>query len=111
MSISGSTSFEIIVEGSRKGSPGKWSHKTLNVDSGWGSGSEQEKFEVLAAIRRLYNPDERANIRGGTGQTADQVGRTEGFSALQYRRVQYPAAQTIIVPPLTGYSRLAKVSG
>lgn len=111
MTIRGSSSFEIIVEGSRKGSPGKWLHKTLSVDSGWGSGSEQEKFEVLAAIRKLYNPEERGNIRGVEGQTADQVGRTEGFSSLEYRRVQHPVAQTTIVPALAGYSRLANTSG
>lgn len=102
--------FDIIVEGSRKGSPGKWAKKTLHIESPWGSGSEQEKFEVLAAIRRQYNPDERGNIRGTEGQTADQVARCEGFSALLYRRAQYPAAHTTIVAPPAGYSRISNTS-
>ncbi len=100
-------SFNVIIEGKKRGNASDyWSQKLIPVQSQWDHGSEQEKFEVLCAIRKIYNPEERADIRGKTGQTPSQVGQSEGFSQLLYHPVETPLAVTIIVKRPAGYSRL-----
>lgn len=98
-------SFEVIVEAQRRGDASAyWNSKKIAVHSGWDDGSEQEKFEVLSAIRKVYNPEARANIRGSEGQTPEQVGCSEGFTRLRYLRPDMRPGATIIVKALRGYS-------
>lgn len=92
------TLFDVIVEAQRRGDANdRWNHRTVSVLSLWGRGSEQEKFEVLRAIRQVYKPDEHADIRGSAGQTPHQIGQSEGFTHLQYRRTAPPLGITVIV--------------
>ena len=79
-------------------------HTPLTISSRWDSGSEQEKFEVLAAIRSIYNPNEKMNIRGGERQTSSQIARLEGFTELKYSRGD---ESIVIVKPLMKYRRVA----
>lgn len=106
MNIYRSEKFEIIANGERSGFPTKWKQTPLTVDSLWDAGSDGEKFEVLAAIRRTYNPDNKNDIRGSEGQTPAQIGRTEGFSELKYRRTASTASEVTIVSTVTPYLRL-----
>jgi hypothetical protein len=98
--------FEVIVNGRRSGAVDRWKHISLTVDSLWDVGSDGEKFAVLTAIRRTYDPDSRADIRGNEGQTPAQVGRCEGFRELGYRHSSESSRQVVIVPPMMQYLRL-----
>jgi hypothetical protein len=102
--------FDVIVKGKRVGAVDKWKHIPLTISSCWDDGSDAEKFEVLAAIRRTYDADDRSDIHGTEGQTPAQVGRCEGFRELTYQRVARPSAEIIIVPPLMRYLRLVPQS-
>jgi hypothetical protein len=84
--------FEVIVNGRRSGAVDRWKHISLTV--------------VLTAIRRTYDPDSRADIRGNEGQTPAQVGRCEGFRELGYRHSSESSRQVVIVPPMMQYLRL-----
>lgn len=98
--------FQIFIDGKQAGSTGKWHHTPMTVTSMWDAGSDQEKFEVLAAIRRTYNPDNKTNIRGNQRQAPSQIGRAEGFKELHYNRASSPGALIVIVPPAMQYIRL-----
>lgn len=99
--------INVIVEGKRKGDTSNyWNGKTFSILSPWERGSEQEKFEVLSAIRKIYNPEERCDIRGKTGQTPSQIGQSEGFTHLLYQRADAPDEVIVIIKPLAGYSCL-----
>jgi len=103
-------SFKVIVSAKRRGDPtDHWNNKAVAIQSHWDRGSEEEKFEVLSAIRKIYNPDERGDIRGRTAQRSYQIGLSEGFTALQYHYKDAPQVQTVIITPLGGYSRRASV--
>ncbi|MDB6060938.1 MAG: hypothetical protein JWM78_1041 [Verrucomicrobiaceae bacterium] len=107
MNIKGSRSFSVIVEGKKRGNATPyWSKKIISVQSHWSQGSEQEKFEVLLALRKIYNPEERADIRGITHQTPSQIAQSEGFTVLQYSDTEAPLAITIIVKAKAAYSRI-----
>lgn len=100
--------FDVVVEATKKGNATTyWSHKTIAVQSQWNRGSEQEKFEVLDAIRKIYNPEERTDIRGTTRQTPDQIGQSEGFTQLQYCHAEFPLGSiTVIVKGIASYRRV-----
>jgi hypothetical protein len=104
--------FQVFIEGKRHGSPGKWRHRPLTVSSRWDPGGEQEKYEVLAAIRRSYNPENKIDIRGTERQLPVQIGRSEGFSELSYSRAaptsraEVGSSEVVIVPGLALYRRL-----
>jgi hypothetical protein len=100
--------FDVVIDADKKGSSdGDWSEKTISVDSIWDRGSEQEKFEVLSSLRKLYNSGERADIRGQSQQTPSQIAQSEGFTRLSYRGIEPSTASIDIVNALRGYSRLA----
>jgi hypothetical protein len=97
--------LRVVVNAERRGDASdSWGHKIVMIRSPWDNGSEQEQFEVLNAIRKIYNPDIHADIRGETGQTPGQIGRSEGFTQLQYQSSESRAV-TVIVKPLAGYSQ------
>jgi len=96
--------FEVVIDGERAGNTDEWCQTPLTISSRWDSGSEQEKFEVLAAIRCTYNPNEKMNIRGGERQTSSQIARLEGFTELKYSRGK---ESIVIVKPLMKYRRVA----
>lgn len=99
--------LNVVIEAEKVGDTRAcWQGKPVSVRSRWALGSEQEKFEVLAALRRLYNPDQHGDIRGATAQTPAQIGQSEGFIHLQYRYADSPQAPVCIVKGLSGYSRL-----
>ena len=99
--------FKVVIDGKQVGCIGKWEHRPLTINSKWNAGSDQEKFEVLAAIRRTYNPDDKTDIRGLERQTPSQIGRCEGFKELRYERSTPPSSLIVIVPPVMQYLRLA----
>lgn len=70
-----------------------WHDQPLRVASRWYAGTDQEKYEVLAGLRRLYNPCARANIRGTRRWSPGQIARAEGFSLFRYRRAAAPSSQ------------------
>lgn len=107
MSIHSNDKLNVVIDGKQSGSIGKWHHTPLTITSKWDAGSDQEKFEVLAAIRRTYNPDNKADIRGTQGQTPSQIGRCEGFKELRYERTEPSAPLIVIVPAVMQYLRAA----
>lgn len=101
------SAFEVIVEAKKRGDISDyWRKKSVSIPASWKQGSEQEKFEVLSAIRKFYNPEDRNDIRGLTGQTPSQIGQAEGFTQLRYQHAESPQALTVIVKPIAGYSRV-----
>jgi len=112
MTMQNGPTFQVFIDGKRHGSPGKWRHRSLMVTSGWDPGGEQEKYEVLAAIRRSYNAENKIDIRGTEGQLPVQIGREEGFTELSYSRAapashsEVAPSSVIIVPGLEFYRRL-----
>lgn len=106
MHIIKNTSFQVFIDGKQSGNQGKWDHKPLLINSQWDAGGDQEKYEVLAAIRQTYNPDTKSNIRGNEHQTPSQIGRSEGFSELSYSRTVAASPQVIIVAGLMPYLRV-----
>ena len=99
--------FDVVIDGQQSGGASAWNDIALSVSSRWDAGSDQEKFEVLAAIRSTYNPNEKMNIRGGERQTPSQIARAEGFTELRYSRAKGSATSTVIVKPLMKYRRVA----
>jgi len=99
--------FDVVIDGNQSGRVNEWNDTPLSVSSRWDSGSDQEKFEVLAAIRSIYNPNEKMNIRGSERQTPSQIARSEGFTELRYSREKGSATSTVIVKPLMKYQRVA----
>jgi hypothetical protein len=106
MNFDANATFQVFIDGKQAGNTGKWKHTPLTITSMWDAGSDQEKFEVLATIRKTYNPDSKINIRGGESQTPSQIGRSEGFKELRYNRTTSPTASIVIVPPVMQYLRL-----
>ena len=106
MNILKETIFQVFIDGKQSGSPAKWHHTPLMVSSQWDAGTDQEKYEVLSALRRTYNPDNKNNIRGNERQLPVQIGRSEGFSELSYSRTASASPSVIIVPGLMPYRRL-----
>lgn len=106
MNIIRKTKFEIIVSGKQTGAVGKWNKTHLTIESAWGIGEEGEKFEVLAAIRKTYNPENKSDIRGNERHTPSQVGRSEGFKELSYIRTDLSVPWTVIVPPIMQHLKL-----
>lgn len=98
--------FEVIVDGKQAGALEKWKHIALTINSIWEAGGDGEKFEVLAAIRKTYNPETKADIRGSQRQTPAQIGRGEGFKELSYQRADPSSPAIVIVPPAMQYVRL-----
>lgn len=96
------TVFQVFIDGKQSGSPAKWHHTPLIVYSKWDAGTDQEKYEVLSALRRTYNPDNKNNIRGNEHQLPDQIGRSEGFRELSYSRTS-SSPKVIIVPGIMPY--------
>lgn len=103
------TVFQVFIDGTQSGNLGKWQHTPLTINSKWEAGGDQEKFEVLTAIRRIYNPDTKDNIRGNERQLPSQIGRSEGFTELSYTRTSSASPQVIIVPGLMPYRRVVSV--
>ncbi len=100
--------FFVVVDGRKKDDAiDEWSEKTVSVLSRWDPGSEQEKFEVLNAIRQTYNPEECANIRGHFRQTADQIGQCEGFTRLRYRHTEPLRGSIVIVRAAPAFRRMS----
>jgi hypothetical protein len=97
---------EVIVNGQGSGTIGRWKHISLKIRSLWGFGSDGEKFAVLTAIRRRYNPNATTDIRGNQRQTPAQVGRDEGFRELEYQHISPWSARITIVPALMRCLRL-----
>jgi hypothetical protein len=97
------TDCEVIVNGQGSGTIGRWKNITLKIRSLWGFGTDGEKFAVLAAIRRRYNPNATTDIRGTQHQTPAQVGRDEGFKELEYQHISPWSARITIVPTLMRY--------
>lgn len=90
--------FCALVNGERKGDrPDEWANRAVLVDNRWDDGSEEEKFAVLTAIRKFYNPSAKSNIRGIFSQSADQVGQLEGFLQLRYRHAEQIDELIVIV--------------
>ncbi len=106
MNIYRNQKFEIIASGELSGAPAKWKKIRVTVNSIWNEGSDGEKFEVLAAIRRTCNPEIKSDIRGFEGQTPAQVGRAEGFSELKYQRANLPSSEVTIVSAVMPYLSL-----
>jgi len=100
------TKFQVFIDGKQVGSVDKWDHTPLMVTSRWEAGSNEEKYEVLAAIRKTYAPDNKADIRGKESQAPSQIGRGEGFKELKYSRTASSAPSIVIVPPVMQYLRL-----
>lgn len=99
--------YEVIVNGDGAGAIGRWRHISLKIKSLWALGSDGEKFAVLAAIRRRYNPGAKTDIRGSSAQTPAQIARNEGFRELEYQHISPWSARITIVPVLMRYLRLA----
>jgi hypothetical protein len=97
---------DVIVNGRRSGAVDRWKHIRLTIHSPWDIGSDPEKLLVLAAIRRIYNPEDRTGMGGKEGQTPAQIGRCEGFRELEYQHVAAPSTPIVIVPPLLRYLRV-----
>lgn len=111
MSSKTTAQINVVVDAKRRGDvTASWSAKNVSILAQWDRGSEQEKFEVLNAIRKVYNPEERSDIRGRTGQTPSQIGQSEGFSRLSYQYAAAPGEQIVIVKPLAGYSSVPPAS-
>jgi hypothetical protein len=106
MNILKETTFQVFIDGKQLGNLGKWHHTPLMINSRWAAGGDQEKFEVLTAIRRTYNPDNKNNIRGNEQQLPSQIGRSEGFTELSYSRTSSASPQVTIVPGLMPYRRV-----
>jgi hypothetical protein len=102
--------FQVFIEGVQVGNIGRWKHAPLMVASQWDEGGDQEKYEVLAAIRRTYNPDNKNNIRGNERQTPAQIGRAEGFTELSYKRATSSASLVVIVLPVMAYRCVVPVT-
>lgn len=106
--------IEIVVDARQEGiAQDRWVHQPLKVQSRWYPGTDQEKFEVLSAIRQTYSPDEHANIRGTTRQKPDQVARGQGFTQLRYQRRGSSDFPGTMVGPVTIVRQFAqrKASG
>lgn len=100
--------FWVVVDGERKNdSADEWRNRPVSVESSWDHASEQEKFEVLAAMRKLYSATESSNIRGSFGQSPDQVGQREGFSRLRYRHADRTHGMIDIVKATEAYCLLS----
>lgn len=95
--------FQIFVDGVQTGHIGRWKHIPMMVASLGEVGSDDEKFEVLSVIRKTYNPTNENDIRGDKNQTPSQVGRSEGFTELKYRRAVSSALQVEIVKVVMPY--------
>lgn len=106
MNVGGSKKFEVIINGKQAGALDKWQQIPLTINSIWDAGGDGEKFEVLAAMRRTYNPENKTDIRGDQGQTPAQIGRGEGFKELSYQRTASSSQGIVIVPPVMPYIRL-----
>lgn len=103
MNILKETIFQVFIDGKQSGCPEKWHHSPLIVYSKWDAGTDQEKYEVLSALRSTYNPDNKSNIRGNERQLPAQIGRSEGFSELSYSRTSSSSPKVIIVPGIMPY--------
>lgn len=110
MNIYRNQKFEIIVSGELSGAPAKWKKTRVTVNSIWSEGSDGEKFEVLAAIRRTYNPEIKSDIRGLERQTPAQIGRCEGFRELKYQRANLLSDEITIVSGVMPYLSLVPTS-
>jgi hypothetical protein len=97
---------DVIVNGQGAGTIGKLKHISLRIKSLWAYGSDGEKFEVLAAIRRRFRPGVKVDIRISEYQTPAEVGRRDGFSELEYQHISPWSARITIVPVLMRYLRL-----
>jgi hypothetical protein len=98
--------FNVIVNGKQTGAFDKWQQIPLIVNSCSEVGSDDEKFNVLYAIRKIYDQKNRTDIRGTEGQTPAQVGRCEGFRELSYQRTALESSRIFIVPPVMQHLRL-----
>lgn len=81
--------FDVVVEAhqERRNATFAWHDRLIRVQSRWYAGTDQEKYEVLARVRQIYDPCERANIRGDRRWSPNRIARSEGFTAFRYRRV------------------------
>lgn len=103
MSNPNGSRFQVFIEGVRTGDIGRWKHAPLMVASQWGEGSDEEKFEVLSAIRRTYDSENADDIRGNDHLTPSQIGRKEGFTTLSYRRATSLSLLVTIIPSVIPY--------
>lgn len=108
MNTRNDTTFQVFIDGKRRGSPGRWRHRPLLLNSRWEPGGDQEKYEILAAIRQSYNPENKVDIRGVERQLPSQIGRSEGFTQLSYSRASPALSSVIIVPEPEFYRRLPR---
>lgn len=107
MDVDEAGTFKVIVNGKQAGGLGKWQEISLIIYSRWDAGGDAEKFAVLTAIRKTYDPKNNTDIRGSQGQTPAQTGRSEGFKELRYQRADpLSSPQIVIVPPVMQYLRL-----
>lgn len=106
MSNLNSSRFQVFIEGVQTGNIGRWKHAPLMVTSHWSEGSDDEKFEVLSAIRKTYNCDSSGDIRGTDHLGPSQIGRNEGFTELSYRRANSLSLQVTIIPTVIPYRRM-----
>lgn len=100
------SSFQVFVEGIQAGNIGMWKHYPLMVHSQWTEGSDDEKFEVLAAIRKTYSAEKTGEVPGADQLGPSQAARNEGFTELSYRRATSQSISVTIVPIVVPYSRM-----
>lgn len=98
--------FQVFVEGVQTGNIGMWKHVPLMVNSQWSEGSDDEKFEVLAAIRKTYRCESSDDIRGADHLGPSQTARNEGFTELSYRRATSLSINVTIIPTILPYRRM-----
>ena len=102
--------FQVFIEGVQTGSIGRWKHAPLMVNSQWSEGSDDEKFEVLAAIRKTYRCEGSDDIRGADHLGPSQTARNEGFTALSYRRATSQSLSVTIIPTIIPYRNMVPQS-
>lgn len=106
MSNSNDSNFQVFIEGVQTGNIGGWKHFPLMVSSQWCEGSDDEKFEVLSAMRKTYSCDSSDDIRGKNHLRPSQTARNEGFTELSYRRATSLSVNVTIIPTVLPYRQL-----
>jgi hypothetical protein len=97
------TKLEVLVSGEQSGI--RWRALPLLIDAIWDAGSDAEKFEVLAAIRKTFPERYTSDIPDIETRTPAEAGRGEGFTQLGYARSHFPVPWTVIVPAEVAHLR------
>lgn len=97
--------LEVLVSGEQSGV--RWAALPLLIDATGDAGSDAEKFEVLAAIRKTFPERYTSDTTDIETRTPAEAGRDDGFTQLGYARSHFPVPWTVIVPAEIAHLRFA----